>query len=456
MTASPRLAGRRGGTRAASPRLSVVVAGDGPPGDVAASVASALDQSEADLEVVVAARSREWTEALAAAGDERLRWLEARGESFAELAAEGLERSRAAIVQVLPSGERLAPHAAAAGLLALERRPEAGAALARAERIDATGRPALSPESERATDPLERAPGGVEALLVALLGRRHVAAGGVLLRRGALARAGGVDPLYRSREAALRDLWLRLLVRAEAVLLPERIARVPEGAYGPGPEAEEALVRIEALRRLGVEPFLRALAVSDPDGAAEERCGRATARIALAGRLLGAELSGVLFLVERLLREAAAEGLGPSPTLAERLERSGLLPPRVGDASWAEWPPADAGPSGDLALDRLRLLRRALAAVERDGRAERRSSALLGAAASGCEGWADLAAASEVAAPAALAELTESLAERVARLEELSGRVHWKLRLTARVAAAGRRLLGRTGAPPRGGAGEAR
>lgn len=293
------------------PRTSIILM-DGP--GLPAALASALDQSDPDLEIVLSTAPGRECE-LALAGDPRVRIVASSAASFAERVNRVLAELRSPFVKLLPAGERLAPASLDVQVAALSARSDLGAVFARVEPIDADGRPA----PERTVREYETPARTRDELLPALLGSLRIPASSGLMRREMLTAAGGLDPRYT--RAPVDDLWLRLLGGSEGLLLHAPLVRVPAAAGDEREdavaEAERGLARLCAISDLGIERFLACL------GGARHRPPevRRRAMLGLADLLLASRQAMLLPVASQLLVGAiqlgAVLGVGRSARFAE-------------------------------------------------------------------------------------------------------------------------------------------
>jgi glycosyltransferase involved in cell wall biosynthesis len=189
---------------------------------VGRAIASVLEQTHRDLEVVVVDdASTDDTAAVVAchAADRRLR-LERNEHNIGLFANFNrcLEIARGEYVKVLCADDWLHPRSLEDGLAALVRSPRAGLATSPAWHADAAGR----------VTGMVRAPFGARARSVpaAEAIRAHADWGNVvgmpshvLLRREAIEGVGGFEPAFAP--ASDVHLWLRLLARSDLAWVPE-------------------------------------------------------------------------------------------------------------------------------------------------------------------------------------------------------------------------------------------
>jgi hypothetical protein len=401
--------------------------------DVTASVASALDQTVPDVEVVVV----DPVEGAAVGfGDPRARRIAAGGSGFVAEVNAALAAIRAPLVKIVPAGDRLAPQSIAAQAAALAARPDVGMVFSLVECVDATGR--LGAE----VGPYETAARVRDELLPALVGGVEIAIASALVRREVLVDQRGLDALFTTRAAA-HDLWLRALPRVEALLLADRLARVRPPRDGDRVErAERALAQVRALEREGVERFLGALG-GGPDA---PRAARAAARLALADAMLGGDRPALLPFVHRLVTEASTLGAAVGSSRAARLAAAGLAGLSFGPITAApppsvHLPATEAEPGVGLAAARRRLARTRIALAAEGG-----ASAAL------AELGRELS--ERIARPAAHEAIApidpRPLAEVVARIDTLGDEILARLRIGERLRQAVRRVLpSRTGSDAR-------
>jgi hypothetical protein len=293
-------------------RTSIIVT-SGRRSAVAASVTSALDQTDADLEIVVVETGGEGGgEPELGADDARVRRLACDDLDFATQANRGLATVRSPLVKLLPAGDRLAPGCLAAQVAALDARCDVGVVFAAVECVDEAGRPL-------ALDPAFETPARTgEELLPLLLGSLRLAPAAALARRELLLEAGGLDPLYT--RASAHDLWLRALASNAAVVLADRLARVRPVAEDAVERSERGLAALRALSRSGTARFLAGLGggVDRPEGE------QAAARLALVDAILASGNEVLLPVVPGLVAEARALGARVGSARTERLAAAGL------------------------------------------------------------------------------------------------------------------------------------
>jgi hypothetical protein len=307
-------AGDRGDTilSARMARTSIIVT-SGPHPEVTASVTSALDQTDADLEVVVVEGRAAGAGSEVDAGDARVRRLASDDPDFATQVNRALATVRSPLVKLLPAGDRLAPGCLAAQVAALDARSDVGIVFGAVECVDEAGRPAATDAS------FETAARTEDELLPALLGDLRLAPAAALVRREVLLEAGGLDPLYTRTSA--HDLWLRALASNGAVLLADRLARVrPPVADDPVERAERGLAALRALSRSGVARFLAGLGGA-ADRPPEEQ---GAARLALVDAILASRNEGLWAVVPSLVAAAQDFGARIGTARAERLVAAGL------------------------------------------------------------------------------------------------------------------------------------
>ena len=293
-------------------RTSIIVT-SGPRSEVTASVTSALDQADADLEVVVVAGGAGGAGADLDAGDARVRRLASDDPDFAMQVNRALATVRSPLVKLLPAGDRLAPGCLVAQVAALDARSDVGVVFGAVECVDESGRPLARDSS------FDTAARTGDELLPALLGGLRLAPAAALMRREVLLEAGGLDPLYT--RTSTHDLWLRALVCNGAVFLADRLARVrPPVADDPVERAERGLAALRALSRSGVARFLAGLGVAADRGPEDQ----AAARLALVDAILASGNEALLVVVPSLVEESRALGARIGAARAERLAGAGL------------------------------------------------------------------------------------------------------------------------------------
>jgi hypothetical protein len=210
--------GRSGPDRenlAPAPRVSVILPARDGGVYLADAVASILDQSFADLELlVIDDGSRDGTVAALAplaARDARLRLLDNPGAGLVAALNYGLAQARAELFARMDADDVARPERLARQVAFLDASPEVALVGAQVAFIDAAG----APTGERSHFPT--AP---EAVAAALTTRgcviRHPT---IVARKAALIAAGGYRPACERAEDY--DLWLRLSERARLANLPE-------------------------------------------------------------------------------------------------------------------------------------------------------------------------------------------------------------------------------------------
>lgn len=194
-----------------APRVTVFVDGRRDPAALDDALASVCAQSETALQIVLLA------------SDDALRTLHSSDPRVATVSALQdtlLDVARAPWVKVVPATSVLRPHCIERELAAVHASANASAVFARAESVDADGRPVVDELAALATS---FARGG-DALRLSLLERSALAPASVLFARDSARDAGGLDPALD--EHALHDLCLRLALRARPVVVDETLCRV--------------------------------------------------------------------------------------------------------------------------------------------------------------------------------------------------------------------------------------
>jgi len=214
---------------------------------VARAVASILEQSERDLElIVIDDGSRDGSSAAAreAIGSDprgRVMRLESNLGIARSLNA-GLEAAAAPAVAIQDADDYSAPNRLERQLAALAEDPQLAVVGARMGEVDDGGR-ALRPRTSFAA-------GDVGPVLLRF---NPIPNGSALIRRDAALAAGGYDPRYRY--ATEYDLWLRLAERHRLLALDEELCTRVMGGGNVAARAERAqlaegvAIRFRALRR---------------------------------------------------------------------------------------------------------------------------------------------------------------------------------------------------------------
>jgi glycosyltransferase involved in cell wall biosynthesis len=354
-----------------TPRATVIVPSFEHEDFVVAAVESALAQSAGDVEVlVIDDGSRDGSRArlaeLSRRGDPRLRVRLQENRGLSRTLNRGLAEARGGWIKFLPSDDLLEPACLERQLEAVAREPALGVVFALPTIVDATDRPLDDPAPEAWFDVPEREHA---ELLAGLLERNFLSAPGALFSRDLARAVGGFDPSLVVAQDY--DLWLRMLARAPARLLPERLVRVRwhgrnQSAHATGAtEAERAYALVHALARDGLAPWI--------EWTRRARGGdEVSARLELAAALLRSGLLEVRPFARLLVAEA--RGLGApvpaDPALASLVESApelarpgpwgGLGPPSAAAPSRAARDPRRPGPRahGRSLTARLRALAR--------------------------------------------------------------------------------------------------
>jgi glycosyltransferase involved in cell wall biosynthesis len=214
---------------------------------VARAVASILEQTERDLElIVIDDGSRDGSAAVAeeAIGSDprgRVMRLE-RNLGIARSLNAGLEAAAAPFVAIQDADDYSAPNRLERELAAIVAEPDVAVVGSRMREVDEAGR-VLQPRTSFAA-------GDVGPVLPRF---NPIPNGSALIRRDAALGAGGYDPRYRY--ATEYDLWLRLAERHRLVALDEELATRVMGGGNVAARAERAqlaeglAIRLRALRR---------------------------------------------------------------------------------------------------------------------------------------------------------------------------------------------------------------
>jgi len=214
---------------------------------VARAIASILEQTEPDLElIVIDDGSRDGSSAAAreAIGSDprgRVMRLE-QNLGIARSLNAGLEAAAAPVVAIQDADDYSAPDRLEQQIEVLAEDPDVAVVGARMHEVDADGRP-LQPRTTFAA-------GDVGSVLLRF---NPIPNGSALLRREAALAAGGYDPRYRY--ATEYDLWLRLAERHRLVALDEELGTRVMSGGNVAARAERAqlaegiAIRLRALRR---------------------------------------------------------------------------------------------------------------------------------------------------------------------------------------------------------------
>ena len=245
-----------------TPQVSVIVPSYDHEKFVASAVRSALDQQGVSVEVIaIDDGSTDGSHArLLEIEDDRLTVLRHENRGLSRTLNRGLEMARGRWVKMLPSDDCLESGA-------LERQVKAaeaeglGMVFSLPTVVDAKGAPASDPGPQAwfDIDAVDR-----DALLRALVPRNPLCAPGALFDRELALEVGGFDPSLRVAQDY--DLWLKLLPRASARLLGERLVRVRwHGAnqsahVSASTESERAYALVQALVRDGLPYWIERFA----------------------------------------------------------------------------------------------------------------------------------------------------------------------------------------------------
>ncbi|MBY0278145.1 glycosyltransferase [Candidatus Binatia bacterium] len=288
------------------------------------AVASALAQTERDVEVVVIddGSTDDSLVRLARLDDDRLDVVSQPNAGLSTTLDRGLARARGRWVKFLPSDDALHPECIARQLAAADAAPGARLVFALPTVVDAAGAPLSDPAPQAWFD---HTPEGRDAILRDLLERNFLCAPAVLFDRDLARLVGGFDPGLRIAQDY--DLWLKMLPWAPATFVRERLVRVrwhganQSGVVTAASEGERARVVRRSLDGFGLERWVDLFRARDDDGAS-------SASAALADALTRSGLHELAPLAARLraLRDDAHQGEGIR-RLAGRIGR--LLRPAV-------------------------------------------------------------------------------------------------------------------------------
>jgi glycosyltransferase involved in cell wall biosynthesis len=231
----------------APPAVTVLIGAYENERTVARAVASILEQTARDLELIViddgsrdgsAAAARE-----AIGSDPRGRVMQLeRNLGIARSLNAGLEAAAAPLVAIQDADDYSAPERLERQLAAIAAEPDIAVVGSRMREVDEAGR-ALQPRTSFAA-------GDVGAVLPRF---NPIPNGSALIRRDAARAVGGYDPRYRY--ATEYDLWLRLADHHRLVALDEELATRVMGGGNVAARAERAqlaeglAIRLRALRR---------------------------------------------------------------------------------------------------------------------------------------------------------------------------------------------------------------
>jgi GT2 family glycosyltransferase len=282
------------------PRVSVLVPSYNHSRFVLGAVQSVLDQTEDAIEVIVIddGSTDDSLERLATVEDPRLTVLAQPNRGLSRTLNRGLELARGRWVKFLPSDDMLVPTCLSIELRAAEEL-ERGVVFCLPEIVDGEGRPLADPAPQGWFDTAAR--DGPD-LLLGLVERNFLSAPGALFERDAALGVGGFDA--EMKVAQDYDLWLKLLPRGVAVLLPERLVRVrwhganQSAVSTPETESERARALVRALADVGLPGWIERFAQATP-GRSE-----VAGRRALAGALERCGLPELRAVAEQLHAEA--------------------------------------------------------------------------------------------------------------------------------------------------------
>jgi rhamnosyltransferase len=291
-----------------TPRTSVLIPSFNHGPFVLGAVQSALDQTENAIEVIVIddGSTDDSLARLATIDDARVRVLSQENQGLSRTLNRGLELARAPWIKFLPSDDMLVPTCIELQLRAADEIGR-GVVFCLPEVVDAGGRPLADPAPQAWFDTAVR--DGAE-ILGGLVERNFLSAPGALFERELALAVGGFDP--ELRVAQDYDLWLKLLPRGPARLIPDRLVRVrwhganQSAVATPATEAERSRALLRAIDDVGLERWIARFA----EGSSGRRAG-VQGRRALAGALLRSGLPDAAALAERIALEA------------RRLERGG-------------------------------------------------------------------------------------------------------------------------------------
>jgi len=303
------------------PRATILIPSFNHAAFVLGAVQSALDQTESNIEIIVLddGSTDDSMARLATVDDPRVTVLQHANRGLSRTLNRGLETARAPWVKFLPSDDMLAPSCMQRELAAIDG-PNTGVVFCLPEVVDAAGRPLADPAPQAWFDTAAR---DDRSILPGLVERNFLCAPGALFDRELALAVGGFDP--EMKVAQDYDLWLRLLVRRRARLLPERLVRVrwhganQSAVATPSTEAERARALLRA-----VAPGARADWIGRFAGGVAGRRGEVLGRRAFAGALLRSGIAEVRPLAADLEREAEAIGQGGVADRAVRGLRDGL------------------------------------------------------------------------------------------------------------------------------------
>lgn len=244
-----------------APRVSVVIPAYNTERYIAASIHSACDASELDVEVLViddGSTDRSVAE-VRAIGDPRVTVISISASGGPSRPRNiGLRHARAPYVSLFDSDDLLKPGKLAASVAALDRCPTAGFAFGNFEKMDADGN--VFETSFSYAYPVFRSlksePAGGDWRLIpqselarGLLYENFIGTSGVVVRKDLALALGGFDETLRNGDDL--DLWFRLSHRCDALYSPTigHSYRVHSASVVHRPHIRNAVSRIEVLRR---------------------------------------------------------------------------------------------------------------------------------------------------------------------------------------------------------------
>jgi glycosyltransferase involved in cell wall biosynthesis len=222
------------------PTISVVIPAYNAEGTILETVASVLQQTFSDFElIVIDDGSKDRTvELLQSIKDERLKVFSYENGGLPVARNRGLSRSTGECIAFVDADDLWAPDKLELQLAALQQHPEAGVAYSWTSIIDEQGKPLY----DNAPSLFE---GNVYAQL--LIGDFIYSGSNTLIRREAIESVGGFDPVLKSCEDW--DCWLRLAAHWPFVVVPKHqiLYRRSSGAMSSKVEVmrEAALIAME-------------------------------------------------------------------------------------------------------------------------------------------------------------------------------------------------------------------
>jgi glycosyltransferase involved in cell wall biosynthesis len=227
-----------------TPRVSVLIGCWNNADTLERAARSVLDQSLAELElIVVDDGSTDATgEVARTLGDPRVRYLELPHMGISRSLNAGMREARSDLLAIQDADDWSEPDRLARQVAMLEERPEVAVVGCRMYEVDEHGNP-LAPRTAFAT-------GDVRG---ALMRFNPIPNSCVCMRRHAALDVGGYDPRYRY--AMDYDLWLRLAERHAVVTLDEPLATRRMSSRNVAARKERAQIaetiamRLRALRR---------------------------------------------------------------------------------------------------------------------------------------------------------------------------------------------------------------